>query len=131
MTETLISLGDQRLILGQNLGDGFVQSVESKPSPEDSPAVKAVRQRFFNNPSTKLLGYNTKKGEGLPDIEASLGRQMGLPPGSNLRDIRDRLVGRENDFLLVVTGLGSLPQREREKIKIRLNKALNLESFYE
>ena len=131
MTETLIDLGDQRLILGQNLGDAFVRSIESLSSPNDSPAIKAVRIRLFNNPSTKLLGYEVKEGEGPKEIEASLCRQMGLPPSSRLRDVKDRLVGRENKFLLVVRGLSNLPPADQKRIKKRLNKGLQLESIYE
>ena len=131
MTETLINLGDQRLILGQNLGDTFVRSIESLSSPDDSPATIAVRLRLFINPDTKLLGYEVKEGEGSTEIEASLCRQMGLPPGSRLRDVKDRLIGRENEFLLVVRGLRSLPPADQERIKKRLNKGLRLESIYE
>ncbi|MDO8488126.1 MAG: hypothetical protein Q7S31_02300 [bacterium] len=73
----------------------------------------------------------TKEGEGPKEIEASLCRQMGLPPSSNLRDVKNRLVGRENEFLLVVRGLSSLPPAEQKRIKERLNKGLRLESIYE
>lgn len=125
-----MDLGTQRLILGQNLGDGFVKSLESSPTGEDSQIVKAVRQRLFNRPDTKLLGYEVKEGEGIGEVEMSLCRQMGLPPGSGLRDVRDRLVGREKDFLLVVTGLDMLPQPDRKRIKDGLKRHIKIESLF-
>ncbi|MBI2008375.1 hypothetical protein HYS82_01830 [Candidatus Amesbacteria bacterium] len=131
MTERRVNVGNQRLILGQNLGDEFVRDVESDPSDSDSVAVKTARSRLLNNPYTLLVGYKIKSREGFKEIEGSLVRQMGLPPGSGLKEVSDRLVGREADSLLVIIGLEQVPLKERERIKNVLKKRVKVESIFE
>lgn len=131
MTERRVNVGNQRLILGQNLGDEFVRDVESDPSDSDSVAVKTARSRLLNNPYTLLVGYKIKSREGFKEIEGSLVRQMGLPPGSGLKEVSDRLVGREKDSLLVIIGLEQVPLKERERIKNVLKKRVKVESIFE
>ncbi|MBI2587411.1 hypothetical protein HYW29_01200 [Candidatus Amesbacteria bacterium] len=131
MTERRVNVGNQRLILGQNLGDEFVRDVESDPSDSDSVAVRTARSRLLNNPYTLLVGYKIKSREGFKEIEGSLVRQMGLPPGSGLKEVSDRLVGREADSLLVIIGLEQVPLKERERIKNVLKKRVKVESIFE
>lgn len=132
MPERSIDLKDQRLAISQNLGDDFVRAIESPQENEQmSDAVIKTRQALFNNPDIQILGYRLNEGDGFKEIEASLSRQMGLPHGFSLRDVKDRIAGREKDFLLVITGLNQLSINEKEKLQKNIKQHLHIESLFE
>ena len=127
MAEGKIDLGSDKLMVSQALGDEFVNSLE-RQSPE-SPLATSVRERLLENPSLKILGIRLQEDSQLKDVENSLSTQMGLPPGSNLKSVKDRLAGRERDFLLVIDGINSLTDKGQRKMRKRLGN-LKTESVY-
>jgi len=130
MTERPIDLNSQRLLISQEIGGEFVSLLESHPEESDPKVVKLSRKFLTENRRGQIIGARFEEGASLSDFEASLCRQMGLPENSNLRDVRDRIAGREDNFLLVVLGKDNLSPKDRKRLTGQI-KRLNLENIIE
>ena len=122
MAERPIDLGRQRLLISRELGSEFASFLEDGSSEGGSGAVGRTREYLAENPTGQIIGAKLKKNGSLSDFEASLCRQMGLPRGSKLKDVKNRLAGRENDFLLVILGKDNLSSRDRKKLRSQIKK---------
>ena len=116
MSERL-DVGEQRLKLTGAFGEEFVSALE-KGSTE-IPLVNELRTRLREKSDLRVIGSEVDKNTKLPDIIIRLNEQMGLPSNFSLKDIRGRLAGQEERFVLVLFGLERLPPREGKEI---LNK---------
>jgi len=124
MPESSIELGGQRLPISQELGAGFAFALEGKGKADESQRelVETVRKYLSENPGAQIIGTKLDEKTTLSSIEASLSRQLGLPPGSRLKHIKSRLVGREKHFLLVFPGVDNLVDRQKNKLQKKLGK---------
>lgn len=127
MAERPIDLGNQRLSVSQALGDEFVSLLEGPPRESDPETVKLSREFLAENGKNQIIGVRFEEEASLSGFKASLCQQMGLPEGSSLRDVRDRLAGRESHFLLVVLGMDNLSQKDGIKLSRQI-KRLNLKN---
>ena len=126
-----IDLGSQRLSVSSELGNDFALVLEGKAGVSEGheELIRDVRKQISENPRTQIIGTKLTEESALSDVVASLSRQMGLPPGSQLRDIRNRLVGRENDFLMLVLDADRLPEKRKRGLEKRL-KSLKVKTIF-
>ena len=103
------------MLLTQELGN-FAHALEGRETVTEGQEVllATVRDYVLERPNTQILGTSLTKDSTLPDVEASLCRQMGLPSDFGLRDIKNRVAGSENKFILVFPGAQNLSKRERK-----------------
>jgi len=121
MTEK-IDLGNKRLSVSQAFGSEFVSILEEAPAEGESWVVRQVRDLMILCPGINLIGGRVEKGTGFSGLREILCQQMGLPEGSKLGAVKDRLHGREKDFLLVVDGTESLSARQQKKLAKKVGK---------
>lgn len=124
MSERPINLETQRLSVSQELGADFASALEGGALTDERQGdlIKAVQAHVSVNPETRIIGTKLNKESTFLDIATSLSRQMGLPPDSKLRDVGDRLTGRESSFLLVFPGADELSERKRKRFQKKLKK---------
>ncbi|OGC50352.1 hypothetical protein A2716_04055 [candidate division WWE3 bacterium RIFCSPHIGHO2_01_FULL_40_23] len=117
-----IDLGSQRLSVSTYLGEAFALLLELEPLPGQSEWMRKVRVYFGSNPKTQLIGYRIRdSSEGLEKIVSALCAQMGLPESSTFGALSDRTLGR-TDMIVLIIGLGYLPDYEVNRIKGTLRK---------
>jgi len=121
MTEK-IDLGNKRLSVSQAFGSEFVSILEEAPAEGESWVVRQVRDLMILCPGINLIGGRVEKGTGFSGLKENLCQQMGLPEGSGLRAIKDRLNGREGDFLLVVDGIENLSPRQQRRLAKKMKR---------
>lgn len=78
--------------------------------------LESIRQAVVNRKN--LIGCRISPGERDCQVVAALGRQMSLPEGNSLNDVKDRIAGREKDFLLILRGIGELGIWDKARLRL-------------
>lgn len=118
----------QRLKLTRAFGEEFVSALEGGLT--EKPLVNRLRSRLRKRSGLQVIGSEIDENTELPDIVGRLNEQMGLPGDSDLKDIRARLAGQEERFVLVLSGFKRLPPGKGEKI-LKKVKYLGVDVLYD